>query len=92
MFRQRGFRRGSARRAAVNERWISPDGRPRLVSLAVFHWKHADPVPSLRRMKFKTFPGFTLTELLVVVAIVAALAAMLLVVMGKVYEVIRSWD
>ena len=43
-------------------------------------------------MRFKTFPGFTLTELLVVVAIVAALAAMLLVVMGKVYKVIRSWD
>ena len=43
-------------------------------------------------MRFKTSRGFTLTELLVVVAIVAAIAAMLLVIMGKVYEVIRSWD
>jgi prepilin-type N-terminal cleavage/methylation domain-containing protein len=36
--------------------------------------------------------GFSMIELLVVAAIVAAVAAMLLVVMGKVYEVIRSWN
>jgi hypothetical protein len=32
-----------------------------------------------------------MTELLVVAAIVAALAALLLTVMGKVYGVVRSW-
>ena len=36
--------------------------------------------------------GFTMTELLVVVAIMAAFAAILFVVMGKVYKVVRSWD
>ena len=38
------------------------------------------------------FRGFSMIELLVVAAIVAAIAAMLLVVMGKVYQVIRSWN
>ena len=36
--------------------------------------------------------GFTMTELLVVAAIIAAFAAILFVVMGKVYKVVRSWD
>ena len=36
--------------------------------------------------------GFSMVELLVVAAIVAAIAAMLFVVMGKVYQVIRSWN
>ena len=36
--------------------------------------------------------GFSMIELLIVAAIVAAVAAILLVVMGKVYEVVRSWN
>ena len=36
--------------------------------------------------------GFSMIELLIVVAIIAAVAAILLVVMGKVYEVVRSWQ
>jgi prepilin-type N-terminal cleavage/methylation domain-containing protein len=36
--------------------------------------------------------GFSMIELLVVAAIMAAVAAILLVVMGKVYDVVRSWN
>jgi prepilin-type N-terminal cleavage/methylation domain-containing protein len=49
----------------------------------------ASPVCPRPRARLR---GFSMIELLVVAAIVAAVAAMLLVVMGKVYEVIRSWN
>jgi prepilin-type N-terminal cleavage/methylation domain-containing protein len=49
-------------------------------------------LPPDRRRPRVRFRGFSMIELLVVAAIVAAVAAMLLVVMGKVYQVIRSWN
>jgi prepilin-type N-terminal cleavage/methylation domain-containing protein len=52
-----------------------------------------DPIRTLAYLRPRVrFRGFSMIELLVVAAIVAAVAAMLLVVMGKVYEVIRSWN
>jgi prepilin-type N-terminal cleavage/methylation domain-containing protein len=49
------------------------------------------PLPDRRWPRVRS-RGFSMIELLIVAAIVAAVAAMLLVVMGKVYQVIRSWN
>jgi prepilin-type N-terminal cleavage/methylation domain-containing protein len=49
-------------------------------------------MPRLDPRAWRCRRAFSMTELLVVAAIVACLAALLLVVMGKVYEVVRSWQ
>ena len=47
----------------------------------------------MSRPRLRGWPrGFTLTELLVVAAIVATFIALLLTVLGKVYAVLRSWQ
>ena len=89
-------------------RLTSGQSGPRVPAGLTFQVKRSRDAPSHQRMKGKTVHrlpvlidrhsppgrprGFTLTEMLVVAAIVAAFVAMMFVVVGKVYEVIRSWD